>query len=59
MSNSPILNGWKEIAAFLKVHEETAQEMAKKRGLPVAKVGGRVFASRNAIEAWVVKNSGG
>ena len=56
MIDKPILNGWKEIAEFLGVHIETAQKWAKEMGLPVSCIGRKVLASRNAIEAWLLKN---
>lgn len=54
MNDGRILKGWKEIAAFLGVHEDTARKLAEHHGLPVAKVEGIVFSTRNLIEAWVI-----
>ncbi len=56
MTESPILNGWKEIAEYLGVHPETARKWAEEEGLPVSKIKGKVLASKNAIEAWLIKN---
>jgi predicted DNA-binding transcriptional regulator AlpA len=60
MSNSPILKGWDEIAAFVKFNKETVWKMVKEDGLPVFKTkAGSVMASKNAIEAWIIENGNG
>lgn len=56
MNGSRILKGWKAIAAFLGVHEDTARKLSAHHGLPVAKIDGTVFSSRNVIEAWIIGN---
>lgn len=55
--DSPILKGWKDIANFLGVHPDTAEKMCEEEGLPVVKIGGGVFASKNAIHKWIIKYS--
>lgn len=57
MRDSPILRGFKEIGEFLGVHWVTARKLARENGLPVMELRGQVNASKNAIEAWVIKNS--
>lgn len=56
MADSPILNGWKEIAEYLKVHEQTAMKLAAEEKLPISKIGGTVFSTRGAIDLWVMEN---
>lgn len=52
---SDILNGWKDIAAYLRVSEATARRYAKHDGLPVRKLAGRrVIALKNAVCAWAL-----
>jgi hypothetical protein len=58
-SSTPVrqLRGWKEIAAYLRSSERTAQRWERERGLPVRRVpspGGRdvVFASPEEIDHW-------
>lgn len=57
MTVTPVLNGWKEIAGYLKIHTETATRLADEEGLPVVRAGGLVLTTTNAIEAWILKNS--
>lgn len=56
MSQRRILNGWKQIAEYLQVHEQTAIKWAAEEGLPCAKIGGQVLASVNSIEVWIISN---
>ena len=39
---SPILTGWRQIAAFLNVHPETAMKLSREGGLPPNNENGRV-----------------
>lgn len=58
MGNGPILKGLQAIADFMGVHLTTVRKMADNHGLPVMKVKGtQVQASKNAIEAWVIKHA--
>jgi len=54
--DSPILRGYKEIGKFLGVSSITASKLAREHGLPVTKVRDKFCASKNALEAWVIKN---
>ena len=54
--DTPILRGWKEIAAFLKVHEQTAMKYANNEGLPVVKIDGNVFSTTIMIRRWILEN---
>ncbi len=56
MTDSPLLKGWKDIAAFLGVHEDTAKVMYEQDGLPVTKIRGSFFAAKHIIIAWVIKH---
>jgi hypothetical protein len=51
------LRSWKDIAAFLDVHERTVRRWERTRQLPVHRVGGRerdaVFANVEELEAWI------
>lgn len=51
------LDSWKEIAAYLRRDQRTAQRWARERGLPVHHVPGpgrgRVFAWTEEIDAWL------
>lgn len=46
------LNSWKEIAGFFDVSVRTAQHWEKERGLPVYRVGTRILAYQDELEAW-------
>ena len=54
--NSPILNGWQEIADYLGIHRSSVQEKKIRSTLPIAKIGGNVMTTRNALEVWIVDN---
>lgn len=62
MSGSDQLKGWKEIAAFLRVSERTAQRWEQERGVPVRRLPGAgkdsVFAVSDGLEAWQRSNHG-
>ncbi len=51
------LRSWKDIAAFLEVHERTVRRWERTRQLPVHRVGGlerdAVFANVDELEAWI------
>lgn len=53
----PELYGWKQIAAYLRLHEKTARRWELERGMPVrrppGKPKGSVFAYRSEIDAWL------
>lgn len=54
---TPILTGWKVIAAYLNLKDEVAaRRLADEEGLPVVRTKGNVFSSVRAIEAWIIKN---
>lgn len=53
--SSPILRGWKEIAEYLKVHEDTAKRWFKKDRMPVNQRNGRVSADKDELRAWEAK----
>ena len=62
-NSSVILNGWKDIAAFLGCSENSARRMADKEGLPVYRRKTKngfcgVMASKKRLEAWLDKRSG-
>lgn len=46
------LEGWKEIAAHLGVHETTARTRLVSEGLPVVTARGKVFATKAGLDAW-------
>ena len=52
---TPVLRGWKEIAAYLKVSIKTAKSYRKKK-LPIGKLGG-VVSNTSDIDQWLKKNS--
>jgi hypothetical protein len=57
---SEILNGWKAIAEFLGVHEETAKVWENKYSLPISRPAGRVvMATREDLTRWVKECSAG
>lgn len=48
-----ILENWKQIAAFLKVSEQTAMRYYKKRGLPVTiNKAGHPIIKKEVAENW-------
>ncbi len=51
------LDGWKQIASYLQVHERTVVRWEKQRGLPVHRVPGgernAVVAFKEEIDAWL------
>jgi hypothetical protein len=53
--SSPILNGWKQIAEFLQVHESTAMQWEKDRNLPVKRVGKVVITTTVLLMQWLEK----
>lgn len=58
MTGADELNGWCEIAAFLKVSEVTAWRLERNDGLPVVRLCGRqVRASKIQICQWKEENS--
>lgn len=50
---SPLLVGWKQIAAYLHCAESTARRQAAEKGLPVFRVGGSVRALPADIDRWL------
>lgn len=55
-SESEIVSGWKQVAAFLRVSTRTARRWRELYALPVGKIGqGRVISSRRALGAWVMR----
>jgi PAS domain S-box-containing protein/excisionase family DNA binding protein len=50
---SPLLVGWKQIAAYLHCAESTARRQAREKGLPVFRVGGSVRAHAADIDRWL------
>ena len=56
---SEILNGWKAIAAYLGVHEETAKEWETKYDLPIKRPAPRVVMAVKAdLVKWVNECTG-
>ncbi|MFP4086399.1 MAG: hypothetical protein ACLFUL_06355 [Desulfobacteraceae bacterium] len=51
-----ILKGIREIADFLGVGQDRAYRLID-AGMPVAKIGGYLWAATHEIEAWVVAKS--
>ena len=57
---SEILNGWKAIADFLGIHEETAKAWESKYDLPIQRPAGRaVMALKADMTKWVKACSNG
>lgn len=51
---SEILNGWKAIAGFLSVHEETAKTWETQHKLPIQRPAGRaVIALKTDLIKWI------
>lgn len=50
-----VLYGWKEIANYIGCTTPTARRYAKRKQLPVKKIGSRVMISRIMVEKWVEK----
>lgn len=54
---SEILNGWKAIADFLGIHEETAKAWESKYKLPIQRPAGRaVMAVKVDMVKWIKKS---
>ena len=51
------LAGWKQIASYLGVSIPTARDYYKHHGLPVIRRGGRYYASKEALDEWVLGGS--
>lgn len=49
------LDGWKEIAAYMRVSVKTAQRWADELGFPAYKIGGKVRATKGSVDAWEVR----
>jgi len=47
------LDGWGEIATYLKIEQRTAQRWEESRGLPVRRIGTRVYAHKSELDAWI------
>ncbi len=57
---SEILNGWKAIADFLGVHQETAKQWETKYALPIKRPAARaVMATKADLTIWVKECSNG
>ncbi|MDA8103907.1 MAG: helix-turn-helix domain-containing protein [Nitrospiraceae bacterium] len=52
----PVLTGWKMVAEYLNVHEQTAMKWGKKHGLPFAKIDGQILTTKNAVQVWILEN---
>ena len=52
------LTGWKAIAKYLGVHEETAMRWAKEEGMPVFDApGGLKVAISELLDRWLIKSN--
>jgi hypothetical protein len=52
----PWLTGWKEIAKYLGIHEETAMRWAKEEGMPVFdRHGGLKAAIPELLDLWLIE----
>ncbi len=51
------LNGWKEIAGYLRVEVRTAQKWEKPRRLPIRRLRNRVYSSTDALDEWRLTES--
>ncbi|MCK5236617.1 MAG: hypothetical protein KAR06_06490, partial [Deltaproteobacteria bacterium] len=51
-----ILEGWKEIAEFMGKKADAVRRLYKKEGLPVAKIGRRIYTTQTLLSKWVVRN---
>lgn len=47
------LSGWKVIAAYCDVTVQTVKKYAEKKGLPIKKVGNKVFALPSDLDKWL------
>ena len=47
------LSGWKIIAEYCDVTVQTAKKYSVKKGLPVKKVGNKVFALPADLDGWL------
>ena len=52
--DTPVLKGWKEIAAYLKVDPKTARKLESIHGLPVTKHERVVLSTIYALEKWII-----
>lgn len=51
-----LMNGWDEIAAFLKCSVVTAWRYERNGGMPIIRLfNGKVRGSRTEIRAWIIK----
>jgi predicted site-specific integrase-resolvase len=51
------LNGWGEVAGFLRVSEVTAWRYERDGGMPVVRLfNGQIRASKIEIRSWIIKN---
>lgn len=58
-ANPDRLDGWKEIAAYLRRAPRTAQRWEAQFGLPVHRIGGEVvYALRSELDAWLASEAG-
>ena len=51
------LDGWKEIAAFIRREMHTARKRARLYGMPVYKLAGGVVAYKDEIREWEKYNA--
>lgn len=59
-TNPDRLDGWKEIAAYLRRAPRTAQRWEAQFGLPVHRIGGEVvYALRSELDAWLASEAAG
>ena len=47
------LSGWKIIAEYCGVTVQTVQKYAEEKGLPVNKIGNKVFALPGDLDGWL------
>ena len=52
------LSGWKLIAEYCCVTERTVQRYAETKGLPVIKLGSKVFAIPKDLDQWLREQEG-
>lgn len=49
------ISGWKMIAEYCDVTEDTVKKYAKEKGMPVKRLGSKVFAIPSDLDKWLRK----
>lgn len=50
------LQTWREVADYIGVSVKTAQAYRRNAGLPVSKIGNRIYALPERIDGWIAEH---